>query len=57
MRGYKIWAFVLLLIALDGLFTIHVRTVSLFGSKLAKTGGAVGAILGGGLQSYSYNFV
>jgi len=52
VRGYKIGAFVLLLVALDGLFGIHIHSVSLFGSKLARPGGAVGAILGGGLQDY-----
>ena len=51
-RAYKIGAFILLLLALDGLFALHITSVTIFGQNLARPGGAVGAVLGGALEDY-----
>ncbi len=51
-RAYKFGAFAILILTLDGLFALHISSISLFNQELTRPGGAVGAILGGALVDY-----
>lgn len=52
VRFYKIAAFIMLLITMDGLLTLHWNQVNLFGQRINEAGGAIGRILADPLQNY-----
>ncbi|TYO97507.1 DNA translocase FtsK [Geothermobacter ehrlichii] len=52
VRLYKIGAFILLLVTLDGLVALHASRVHLFGETISQAGGALGRILADPLRGY-----
>jgi S-DNA-T family DNA segregation ATPase FtsK/SpoIIIE len=52
VRPYKVGAFILLLLSLDGLFALHISAFNFLGEKILRSGGAIGAIIGGVLEKY-----
>jgi DNA segregation ATPase FtsK/SpoIIIE, S-DNA-T family len=52
LRAYKVGAFLLLLISLDGLIALHWQRVTLAGQPIAKAGGAIGTLLADTLTAY-----
>jgi S-DNA-T family DNA segregation ATPase FtsK/SpoIIIE len=52
VRFYKVGAFLLLLLSLDGLIALRWRQVTFAGQPLDRAGGAVGSLLADGLAGY-----
>lgn len=52
VRFYKIGAFILLLVSLDGLIALEWRQVSFAGQPIEKAGGAIGTLLADTLTAY-----
>ncbi|PLX99833.1 MAG: cell division protein FtsK [Desulfuromonas sp.] len=52
VKPYKVGAFLLLILSLDGLFALHISAFNFLGETIHRPGGAVGAILGGALEKY-----
>ncbi|NIQ95231.1 MAG: DNA translocase FtsK, partial [Desulfuromonadales bacterium] len=50
VRPYKVGAFILLLLSLDGLFALHVSAFNFLGEKMLRPGGAVGSLIGDVLE-------
>ena len=52
VRAYKVGAFLLLLVSLDGLIALRWQQVTFAGQPVAKAGGAIGSLLADALVSY-----
>jgi S-DNA-T family DNA segregation ATPase FtsK/SpoIIIE len=52
VRPYKVGAFIMLLLSLDGLFALHISAFNFLGEKMLRPGGAVGSIIGGVLEKW-----
>ena len=51
-RLYKMFAFLLLMVSLDGLISLRLENVHLFGQTISQAGGAVGRIVADTLSGY-----